>query len=82
MTSAIVIGMLVAILVGLKTNSIVLAVITWIVVGAVVYILLKLLHGGLSRGVDAAADAISKAKDKADKAEKTEVVEIAEEDDK
>ena len=64
MTSAIVIGMLLAILVGLKTNSIVLAAITLVAAAAVVYFILKLLRGGMEKGMDAATDALSKAFEK------------------
>ena len=64
MTSAIVIGMLLAIIVGLKTNSIVLAAITLVVAAAAVYFILKLLRGGMERGMDAASDALSKAFEK------------------
>ena len=64
MTSAIVIGMLLAIIVGLKTDSIVLAAITLVVAAAAVYFILKLLRGGMERGMDAASDALSKAIEK------------------
>ena len=64
MTSALVIGMLLAIIVGLKTESIVLAVITWIVAAAAVYFILKILRGGMEKGMDAASDALSKVMEK------------------
>ena len=64
MTTSLVIGMLLAIIVGIKTNSIILAAIAWVVATAAVYFILRLLNKGMDKGFDAASDALSKIIDK------------------
>ncbi len=64
MNTALVIGLLLALIVGIKTDSIILAVIAWVVCTAAVYFILKLLHSGMDKGFDKASDALSKLIDK------------------
>ncbi|MBQ4290344.1 MAG: hypothetical protein II719_04035 [Clostridia bacterium] len=59
--NSIIIGVLVGILVGVSTNNLVLAILACLGISIVGFILIRLLENALSRGVDKAVDAATKA---------------------